>query len=332
MTDDPPFAGPPSVPAEAGGGMTAPEIDEALSALARSAAVLLRECEAEERRMEELNALNEAGIGQRVATKGSPYDAESVLLSVRLRLATRCTKGHRDAAREYVCWWVDAALMAWKAAVHGTPLLRARVGAAAPDTLMVGHDLAVLPRVDEHTHQLVELGTFLAAPQPGPVSEYDDDLAAMTADLAARSGLLVRRDETGAVRVLRDDDPEARRRRLWGDFWLEHGIPVLPEPNELDLLLDRAPGGTADRLRSATKAVIHAAMAGVRIAELESNEAPWTPAEIDEYEQLSARSDRLTALLADYAQAITDHLPEIRAANSGRDDTSGSKEIATQPF
>jgi len=57
---------------------------------------------------------------------------------------------------------------------------------------------------------------------------------------------------------------------------------------------------------------------------------PWTPAEIDEYEQLSARSDRLTALLADYAQTITDHPPEIRAANSDRDDSSGSKESAAQ--
>ncbi|MEV5339240.1 hypothetical protein AB0K93_12240 [Streptomyces sp. NPDC052676] len=321
MTDPPPFADPPSVPAEAGAGMTAPEIDEALSALARGASVLLREWEAAERHMEELNALNEAGIERRVATNGSPYDADSVLLSVRLRLATRSTKGHREAAREFVCWWVDVALTAWKAAVLGTPLLRARVGAAAPDTLMADDDLAVLPSVDEHTRQLVELGTFLAAPQPGPVPEYDDDLAAMTADLAARSGLLVRQDETGGVRVLHDDA-----------FWLEHCIPALPEPNELDLLLDRAPGGTADRLRSATKEVIQAAAAGLRVAELEDNEAPWTAAEIDEHEQLSARSDRLTALLADYAQAITDHLPEIRAANSGRDDTSGSKESAAQPF
>ncbi|MFI6347507.1 hypothetical protein [Streptomyces sp. NPDC050560] len=332
MTDHPPFTDPPPVPAEAGGGLTAPEIDEALSALARGAAVLLRECEAAERRMDELNALNEADIEQRVAAKRSRYNAESVLLSVRLGLATRYAKGHRDAARKFVCWWVDAALMAWKAAVLGTPLLHARVSAAAPGTLMADDDLAVLPRADEHTHQLVELGTFLATPKPGPMSEYADDLAAMTADLAARSGLLVRQDETGGVRVLHDGDPEARRRRLWGDFWLEHGMPALPEPNELGFLLDRAPDGAADRLRSATKAVIQAAVAGLRIAALESNKAPWTLTEIDEHEQLSARLDRLTALLADYAQAITDHLPEIRAANSGRDDTSGSKESAAQPF
>jgi hypothetical protein len=158
---------------------------------------------------------------------------------------------------------------------------------------MTDDGLAVLPSVDEHTRQLVELGTFLGAPQPGPVSDYDDGLAAVTADLAARTGLLVRRDETGDIRVLHDADPEARRRRLWGDFWLEHDIPALPEPNELGLLLDRAPGETADRLRSATQAVIQAAMAGLRISEMESNEAPWTPTEIDEYDQLSARLDRL---------------------------------------
>lgn len=325
MSGRPPFSGTPSVSTQAADGMTAQEIDEALSAMARGSAVLLQECEAEQRRMEELNALDEADIQQRAKRQGSRYDAESVLLSVRLRLATRCAKGHRDAAREFVCWWVDAALMAWKSAVHGTSLCHARVGAAAPDTLMDDDDLAVLPRVDEHTRQLMELGTFLGPTAAGPVSDYDDDdLAAMTADLAARSGLLIRRDETGDIRVLHDADPEARRRRLWGDFWLEHGIPALPEPNELGLLLDRAPGETADRLRSATQAVIQAAMAGLRVSEMESNEAPWTPEEIDEHDQLSARLDRLTTLLSDYAQAITDSLPGIRAANSTRDDASST--------
>ncbi|WP_143063690.1 hypothetical protein [Streptomyces sp. Ag109_O5-10] len=289
--------------------MTSQEMDEALSAMARGSSLLLRECESERRRMEELNALSEAAIERRIEDQGSVYEADSVLLSVRSALATSCAKGHRDAAREFVCWWLDAALAAWKSAVQGTPLLYARVSAAAPNTLMTDDDLAVLPKADERTRQLVELGAFLG---PGPVSDYDDGLAAMTADLAARSGLLVGQDEAGNIRLLDGADPEARRRRLWGDFWLEHGIPALPEPDELDLLLDRGPGEVAGRLRSAVQAVIQATMAGSRIAEMESHEAPWTPAEVEEYDRLSDQLSLLTNLLADLAQAITDNLPAIR--------------------
>jgi hypothetical protein len=36
----------------------------------------------------------------------------------------------------------------------------------------------------------------------------------------------------GETPVLPDDEPEARRRRLWSDFWIEHRIPALPEPQE----------------------------------------------------------------------------------------------------
>ncbi len=164
-------------------------VDKALSAMADSSAVLLRECEAEERRMEELEALSEAGIRQHADKRqSSRYDAETVLLTVRLDLAVRCAKAHRDAAREFVCWWLDTSLAAWNSAVHGTPLPLARMGAAALDTLMTDEEMSVLPRADEQMRQLVELGTFLGAPRPDSVSGDNDDLVAMTADLAARAG------------------------------------------------------------------------------------------------------------------------------------------------
>lgn len=311
MSGYPSFPTPRSAPAEA---MTAPEIDEALSALARCSAVLLKESQAEQQRMEELNELSEARIEQRAEGQGSQYDAEFTLLSVRLRLAIRCAKAHRDAAHEFVCWWVDAAVTAWKSAVHGTPMPYARLGAAAPDTLMADDHLAVLPGVDEQTRKLLELGSFLGSPQPGTVPGNDDDLAVMTTDLAARSGLSLWRNDTGAIEVVDDVDPEARRRRLWGDCWLELGIPALPGPgSELDALLVRAPSETADRLLTASRAVVSAAMAKLRLSELEGTGARWTPAEIDEYDQLSAQHDRLTHLLADYAQAITESLPDLRA-------------------
>ncbi|WP_414504169.1 hypothetical protein [Streptomyces sp. NEAU-L66] len=294
--------------------MTTPEIDKALSTLARCSAILLKESQAEQQRMEELNELSEASIQMRAEDQGSQYDAEYALLSVRLRLAIRCAKAHRDAAHEFVCWWMDAAVTAWKSAVHGTPMPYARLGAAAPDILMLDDDLAVLPGVDEQTRKLLELGSFLGAPQPGTGPGNDDDLATMATDLAARSGLSIGRNETGAIEVVDDIDPEARRRRLWGDCWLELGIPALPRPGgELGALLVRAPSETADRLLSASRAVVSAAMARLRLSELEDTGARWTPAENDEYAQLSSEHDRLTHLLADYAQAVTESLPDMRA-------------------
>ncbi|MFD7513817.1 hypothetical protein ACFV85_03295 [Streptomyces niveus] len=301
--------------------MTAHEIDEALAALARCSTVLLQECEAEQRRMEELDALNELGIEQCAGQQGARYEAGPVLLSVRLRLANNNAKAHRTAAREYVSWWVDVATMAWKSAVLGTPLLYARVGAAAPDILMTEEDLVVVPKADDHTRQLVEFGAFLAPPLPDSTDGHDDDHAAATADLAASSGLLLRRDVAGEVYVVDDEFPEARRRRLWGGFWVEHRIPAMPQPDELDSLLARTPTEAAKRLRAAAREVIKAAMAGVRISELDDGDAPWTSTEPAEFEKLSAMLDQLTALLAAYAQAITDCLPAVRGLGDSQGDT-----------
>ncbi|MBW5424746.1 hypothetical protein GKQ77_24800 [Streptomyces sp. BG9H] len=200
----------------------------------------------------------------------------------------------------------------------------ARLGAAAPDTLMSAEDMAVLPDVDEHTRKLVELGVFLGAPAPSAAPGYNDDLAAITSDLAGRSGLAVRRNDTGGIDVVDDIDPEARRRRLWGDCWLELGIPALPGPGgELDALLVGVPGESADRLLDAFRAVASAAMAKLRLSELEDTDRAWTPTEIDEYDQLSAQHDRLTRLLADYAQAVTEILPAIRASSSSESSPGG---------
>ncbi|MFC9242026.1 hypothetical protein ACFTZK_37075 [Streptomyces decoyicus] len=101
--------------------MTAPEIDEALSALARCSAVLLKESQTEQQRMEELNELSETSIQQHADGRGSRYDAEYSLLSVRLRPAIRCANAHRDAAPEFVCWCMDAAVTAWNPRFTGRP-------------------------------------------------------------------------------------------------------------------------------------------------------------------------------------------------------------------
>ncbi|MFD3519470.1 hypothetical protein [Streptomyces sp. NPDC058653] len=302
--------------------MTAHEIDEALSALARCSTVLLQEWEAEQRRMEELDALNELGIEQRAGQKGARYKADPVLLSVRLRLANNNARAHRTAAREYVSWWVDVATMAWKSAVLGTPLLYARAGAAAPDILMAEEDLVVVPKADDRTRRLEEFSAFLAPPFPDSTDGHDDEHATATADLAASSGLLVRRDGAGEVHVVDDEFPEARRRRLWGGFWVEHRIPAMPQPDELDSLLARTPPEAAKRLRAAAGEVVRAAMAGVRMSELDDGDTPWTSTESAEYDKLSDMLDQLTALLAAYAQAITDSLPAVRGRGSSQVDTA----------
>ncbi|MFI6548214.1 hypothetical protein ACIBO9_33715 [Streptomyces prunicolor] len=279
---------------EAAAEMTADEIDETLSAMARAATDLLQECEAAQQRMEEWNDLSEAEIRDRSGQSALPYRPERVLLSLRLQLATDSAKMYRVAAREFVSWWTDAAMAAWKSSVLGTPLVRARLGGAAPGTLMTKEELALLPAVDERTRQLVELSMFLGVP-----------------------------DAMGETAVLPDDEPEARRQRLWGDFWIEHRIPALPEPQEWDLLLAHAPEHAAEHLRNTAGAVIQAALAGQRISEIEDNDAPWSSAEIAEYDCLSEQLSSVTTRLADFAQAITVSLPEVRAAHSDRGDDFG---------
>ncbi|MHC5903941.1 hypothetical protein ACVNF4_08540 [Streptomyces sp. S6] len=261
--------------------MTAQEVDEKLAAMQRAAGVLLREWEEAERRLTERSELSEARVrrAQRPGRAASPFEAESVLESVRLKLAADSAKGYGDAVRDFVCWWVDAAGAAWQSAALGTPLSYTRWGAVTPHTVMFDDELALLPRAAEQARQLVELEDFLDPPIPG------------------------------------FNQPEERRRRLWGDLWAEHRIPLLPTTDELDLLLSHTPDAAAHRLRDALRAIIEAAMAKPRIDELEDKEGPWDPSESAEYDRLDALLDELTHRLADYARVLTDVLPEVRAVN-----------------
>lgn len=306
--------------------MSAEEIDCALSAMARASEVLLQESDAAERRRDELDDLNEALIEQQAKGWGSVSDPESVLLSVRLGLATDSATRHREAAREFVSWWADAATVAWEAAVLETAVPFGRLVGAAPGILLADDELAVLPKVDEHTRRLVELGAFLGSPSHLRSSDGDDeDPAAMAADLAVRSGLRIRLDDAGEVEVVEGDDPEARRCRLWGDFWVEHRIPAFPEPDDLEKWLSRAPSETEAHLRAAVKAVVQAVVAGSRIDEIESKDEAWTPEEIDEYDGFMELWGSLTTLLADYAQAVTDSLPALRGSNRGKEQLDKTK-------
>lgn len=69
--------------------------------------------------------------------------------------------------------------------------------------------------------------------------------------------------------------------------------------------------------------MIQAALAGPRISEMEDDDGPWYSAEMAEYDRLSEQLSSVTTRLADFAQAITVSLAEVRAAHSGRGDDCG---------
>lgn len=197
--------------------MTAEEVDEKLAAMERAADVLLREWEDATRAMDEADAVSEGRIERAQHSKEpySPFDAESVLASVRLRLTVNSDKEHRHAAREFVCWWVDAAVTAWRSAALGVPLSPTRWGAVAPQTLMFKEELALLPRADEHARTIVELGLAMGGPR-SEIGELGPDPVALALDEAKRSGLRIRRNTEGEIEVVDGDEPEERRRRMWG--------------------------------------------------------------------------------------------------------------------
>ncbi|MFE2494090.1 hypothetical protein [Streptomyces scopuliridis] len=303
--------------------LTAGEVDKILLAMAEAADALLQEHEVEQRRMEKLNEHSESLIAQRNKGLGSAHAPGTVLSSVRLRLAIRSAKQHRDAAHEFVSWWADAATVAWMAAVAGAPVSRVRLIGADPESLLDDDDLAALPPVDEQTRRLVELSARLdsANVARSPATAHgagQDDLTTAATDLAARHGLRIEVSEAHELKAVDGVWPEDRRRRLWGDFWLEHRIPLLPVPDDLPALLSRMPPEIATRLRAATRAVFQAVVARIRTDEIEATEGPWTGEQIDEYEALSRQEDSLTAWLADYARAVTESLPVIRATHSGQ--------------
>ncbi|WP_075733824.1 hypothetical protein [Streptomyces acidiscabies] len=299
------------------GTMTVEEVDEKLAAMGRAADVLLREWEEATRAVEEANAVSEGRIERAQHSKEpySPFDAESVLASVRLRLAVDSDKEHRHAAREFVCWWVDAAVTAWRSAALGVPLSPTRWGAVAPQTLMFKEELALLPRADEHARTIVELGLAMGGPR-SEIGELSPDPVALALDEAKRSGLRVRRNTEGEIEVVDGDEPEERRRRMWGDYWIRHRMPLLPDADELDRLFARTPDAPAHRLRAALKSVVEAVMAKERIDELNDAEGPWSKDEMAEYERLDALSDELTHRLAEYARSLTSVLPEVRTVNA----------------
>ncbi|WP_147255708.1 hypothetical protein [Streptomyces sp. PT12] len=276
----------------------------------------LRESDGEQRRRDGLMEAGEAHLERCDRTRHPLVDCEMAISSTRERLAVDSATRYRNAAREFVSWWADAAAVALAAAAGGAPVTSVRLGAGNPALPMDEKEVAQLPEVDRQTRQMVELAAWLG-PTPAHGGPERNDLMAEALGLASRSGLLIHR-EGGDVKVIDDPWPEARRRRLWGEFWTEHRIPRLPSPNELADLLAGAAPDTVERVHSGAMAVGRAVRAESRVEELNSQAEDWTREDAEEFDRLCDQVDGLTGLLAAYAGLLTDSLPEVRAATHRR--------------
>lgn len=130
----------------------------------------------------------------------------------------------------------------------------------------------------------------------------------------------------------RHPEPEDWRRILWGTAWQRHRLPALPTPAELAVELTRAgvPAAAVIDLTNALGAVEAAVKARDTLTALEEDEPPLPghdetarsaagrptadPAALRhaQWNLYLGRTDRVV----DYAEAVTRHLPTIRATTS----------------
>ncbi|MBC3990834.1 hypothetical protein H8N00_18525, partial [Streptomyces sp. AC563] len=295
----------PDAASDGRGALSPDAVDALLADLGSAARQVLAEAEAVEQRMEELTDADEETMVRDRAAGRSVYAPTSALASARARLSAHSALGHRETARAFVSWWADAATVALvTAACHAAPH-EVRMVAANPEIAMDDEDLTHLPKISDHSRQLVELGAHM--------HDNGDGLYEMVADLAVRSGVRIGRDARGAVTVYEDGQPDARRHRLWGNRWADHQVPTLPTSEQLTVLLGGAPADVLARLHAALAAIDATLVAKAHAERLSDKDGPWTPAEMIEYDQLSAQVEGLTRQLAQYAQAAADCVPAARA-------------------
>ncbi|CAM5402094.1 MULTISPECIES: hypothetical protein [Streptomyces] len=290
------------------------ETDQVLAAMAEAGGALLAGCQERRRRADALDERREALIG---ATSdlalGALYDPATVRLGLDQRLAHRAAREHEAATCEYVAWWADATVTAWRAARSGERPRRVRLIGAAPECLLVDEELASLPAVGAAARHPVGLSARLGTAGPG--GRGPDGVPVAAARLAARHGPAARPGAVTEVKVVDGGWPEDRRRRLWGDAWLTHRVPLLPDAGEVARLTEGLPETARERLLTVAHDVAEALAAACRVDELEETSGPWDPEQIAEHEALDRLADELTARLAAYALGVTACLPAVRAAH-----------------
>lgn len=304
-----------------GDGMSPSAIEEVLAELALVAEEVITQADAAQARLDELDDSREALIEQRRADDVPPWrpDPQHAIVSLRATVAVHVAREHRDAAREFAAWWADVATLAVLAAVTGRLVHPARVAAADP-TIFLGEDeLKHLPDVPEDARNLARLAANMAATPLG----RDHKMAALAVDHAARAGLLISYTDDGQVVVKQDGSPEARRRRLWGDAWIEERVPALPAVNELsELLADHgAPAAIISAVAEAIRAVEDAVIALRRVQALEDRDTADEPTSAEDMENIDSlwnTAGQLTALLARYARTLMNTLPIVHAGGQPR--------------
>jgi hypothetical protein len=230
-------------------------------------------------------------------------DPQWAAVSLRASVTVNLAREYRNTAREFATWWADVATLAVVAAATGQRLSSIRVAAADPTILMGEEDLLHLPAVPDDVRALTRLSASMAVTPLAP-GRSDHDMAALAHDHAARAGLRISYVD-GEVSVHEEGTAEARRRRLWGDVWIELRIPEVPAPDELADLLSRcdAPASVITAAVEATGHVHDAAASLLRVRELDDDEDDSLSS--DEFDALWEHADQLTALLGQYARTLT---------------------------
>jgi hypothetical protein len=293
--------------------MSGSAVAAVLVELARVGEEVISEAEAVNTRMNALSDAREARFEQRVM-KGIPRwtpDPQGALINLRSMLAIDAARGHRDAAREFAAWWADVATIALVAIATDQVVSPLRVAIADPTIWLWDEELQCLPPVPDSTRQLILLAADMGRTPVGH-EQADQDLASLAREHAARAGLKIGYAD-GQLTVTEDGTAEARRRRLWGDAWLEARVPLLPTAEVVSDLLRRCEASST--AVSAAVDAVHAVDAAVdafhKMRALEQDESDDTAASGEDFDSLCDRAEQLTMLLGGYARTLTDTLCEL---------------------
>ncbi|WP_329110166.1 hypothetical protein OG792_14800 [Micromonospora sp. NBC_01699] len=312
-TDSPEHATPPAT-AE----MTAEAIDAVLADLAEVSDLLVAECAAAHRELDERNDEDERWLtrGAHAAGQRSCPHPKRALTSLRLTHAIHHARHLRRSSRELVAWWADLATYVALSTAAGEPINPVRAAGADPSAYLEDEELRHLPGPSEEVRTLARLAAFFVD-TPQNLGAIADAPRLDAREFAARAGLALQRSATGDVTVVDDPFPDARMRRMWGDTWIDHQMPLLLPSDELATAFTNGgvPATVVDAIRTASLAVDEVLGAAYRIARLRDVDSEeCEPGLSAEEEALWAYVDRSTDVLAEYARTLTDHLPAIRTA------------------
>ncbi|OLT10497.1 hypothetical protein BJF78_28755 [Pseudonocardia sp. CNS-139] len=291
--------------------MSGQEIDDLLAALDVTAAELIADAESAEREHDRWHDEHERMVERRLPHNAA--DPRRSLVDQRERVTCETARALCEACRRWLVWWADAATSAVLCTARGTPVDPARLALADPGGICDAEVIEELLGSSEMDRMLIGL-TARMQPGPGLDGRYVD-AARLAQEEAARRGFRIRHDADGEVTVVVDEvSAESRRRRLWGDFWIEHRLPVLPTAADLVELLGPcgAPEPTVEAVRAAAAAVDGLVAAELRLCELEATDRGL--ADVAETDRCISELDRTFEVLAGYARTLTRALPAVRAA------------------